>query len=1070
MKKLGKLVLLILVLSAILVTAVACKNNEPTLSVKEDAMPQLVHVLGEELDLSKGVLLVTTGKNTEEVAMNAEGVSVSGYDKTKLGEQTVTISYGDASTTLTVNVVERMQIVDYTTDYLVGDAFDRTAGRLRITRNDGTTFTVILNNQDVSIEDFDSTAAGTGLSVKAKYTSGTETYETTFPVNVHDVDTVTLHAPNKKAYNSHEKDLVLDGGYLTLSGNNGALKKDIKLTADGVSISGFDLGAVKAENTPLTQRIFVTYKDQPAEYYDIKITYTSVSTFNDNVSKFASLDWSGTTPPTVSKELGTLALELMDLYTDLSKADAVLISTEDLLSVARAAVSYGYNLWVEDLNEFEGAFSYEYDPYSYSYGLFMACESYEAVEHALEALKVTDRPIYKVYNQITKILAIEEIADELSKYVTTPMSGETLFSDMIPIFEVMLEFYDDYLPLIPATWQTSGTAAYADEIETVYTYMANSGYIGTSNAWIFEQAAAWREDDADIKTFDALYTYYYNQEDAEALTMLAYAVLPSAFDELIDRIDGLLAELESIGNYYMYDTTEFFYDYYNLIDLAYEYATHPDEMVQFCYLYLPVNAVYGYDSESVLTFDSIIEYIYLGGYVQLSSALIELDTYHNLMDTYMDVYGMSLEDADYLANAEYGEKVETMLQLFLSLSAPQQNMFLNSLMPYYVYGYYSFSYDEELDGFASAFNALINEYYMSKLASEDAKAAYLDLIIANEIYSLRFAVESWHDDFETKMQDFEQKYILLSTDEQAVFDSYFSTLKTNCNSVRTTFADGEPTTELGDWKAMFDELYTAIGVMNDVSYIIDGGELDAEGYYFYNVFFAAYERAVSIANTIINTAPQDIVEAYYTELLYVVEYTSDYSDDVQTVEYTYDYVLSLYRSNYMLYIIDEVGGLDVYKEMGFVEFFDAAYDLIIPYFNSVLYGMEELFVVDKDKALAIIDAFSQLTPEAKITHLLMEGGVYSTYYNAVDLFVTKTYSTAVKDVVFKIIDLEYAHIIYSFFMDDESLADVEDTLADLVDLYEGLEGDDKTNFDDFEELYAYYVELCEALLEAEPAN
>ena len=115
MKRIIGIILLILIASAMLFTGVSCKAT-PEIAVKEDSMPQLVHVLGEELDFSKGVLVVNQGKKTEEIAMNADGVEISGYNKDQLGEQTVTVTYNGASTTVTVTVVERMQIVDNISD------------------------------------------------------------------------------------------------------------------------------------------------------------------------------------------------------------------------------------------------------------------------------------------------------------------------------------------------------------------------------------------------------------------------------------------------------------------------------------------------------------------------------------------------------------------------------------------------------------------------------------------------------------------------------------------------------------------------------------------------------------------------------------------------------------------------------------------------------------------------------------------------------------------------------------------------------------------------------------------
>ena len=44
------------------------------IAIKENAMPQSVFVLGEEIDLSTGILIVNDNGKTTEIAMNAEGV------------------------------------------------------------------------------------------------------------------------------------------------------------------------------------------------------------------------------------------------------------------------------------------------------------------------------------------------------------------------------------------------------------------------------------------------------------------------------------------------------------------------------------------------------------------------------------------------------------------------------------------------------------------------------------------------------------------------------------------------------------------------------------------------------------------------------------------------------------------------------------------------------------------------------------------------------------------------------------------------------------------------------------
>ena len=69
------------------------KKADGEITISEDAMPQLVHVLGEELDLSNGVLSYRIGKTSGKLPLSAEGITVSGYNKNKLGKQILTVSY-----------------------------------------------------------------------------------------------------------------------------------------------------------------------------------------------------------------------------------------------------------------------------------------------------------------------------------------------------------------------------------------------------------------------------------------------------------------------------------------------------------------------------------------------------------------------------------------------------------------------------------------------------------------------------------------------------------------------------------------------------------------------------------------------------------------------------------------------------------------------------------------------------------------------------------------------------------------------------------------------------------------
>ena len=104
---------LIALLIAIAATAVGCggkSDSSDKIAIKSS--PRLEYLLGQDLDLSKGSISSTKGDKVKEIKLTASGVKVSGYDKNKLGKQTVTVSYGGQTCTFTVNVHGKIEAVD----------------------------------------------------------------------------------------------------------------------------------------------------------------------------------------------------------------------------------------------------------------------------------------------------------------------------------------------------------------------------------------------------------------------------------------------------------------------------------------------------------------------------------------------------------------------------------------------------------------------------------------------------------------------------------------------------------------------------------------------------------------------------------------------------------------------------------------------------------------------------------------------------------------------------------------------------------------------------------------------
>ncbi len=210
---------------------------------------------GEELDLSDSKVTVTmASKPNEPQIIPVTKDMITGYDKTKPGSQTVTITYTDKNgKTYTqdfgVNVADAIKTVtlDKTnakTQYKYGENLDLTNLTLDVTYESGKTQKVPVNNGMISGYNPNRLGAHT---VTVTY----QGFENTLAVNVVDyVKDITLTPPTKQKYKIGE----------TLSLAEGKIIEKMASGATGISIdlvpsmvSGFD------STTPGTKKITVTY-------------------------------------------------------------------------------------------------------------------------------------------------------------------------------------------------------------------------------------------------------------------------------------------------------------------------------------------------------------------------------------------------------------------------------------------------------------------------------------------------------------------------------------------------------------------------------------------------------------------------------------------------------------------------------------------------------------------------------------------------------------------------------------------------------------------------------------------
>ena len=1049
-------------------------NKNVDIAIKENAMPQSIFVLGEEIDLSAGVLLVDQNGTVTEIPMNAAGVTVSGYDKNTLGKQTVTVTYKDKSVAFDVNVIERMQVSDHVADYLVGDALDLSSGRIKITRNDGSNYTVMLKSDKVSVIGFDSATAGQ-KTVTVKYTSGEETYTTSLSLNVHSVENVVLTRPTKVTYNSHDSGVEVAGGILTLSALDGKIKKEVAVTAD--MIEGFDLAAANKTNSPLTQTVSVMYGGT-AYTYDIRITYTSVSEFKDNAYVVADLDWSKEEAPEISKLQGDTALAMMELYLDMSPAEQTLLTKEETLNMARTAIVYGFDLWGNDVLLFDGAFGVEYGEF------VLYAESAEAIANAIELLADTDRPLFTLYDVIYGIVstfgteANDETVYEGVSFSDYPTFDPELFEELADVFAYMLEL-DDLMDAVGADWKEN-IEQYANEIEAVYDSMINGDYYSYDYAQFFIYVSLWREND---DAFDFLYHYYFDVlRDTDSVIMIANLRLPSKLEEIFVYVYEAMTQLEYISNYYTADTTQFLYNYFTAIDLSNKLILSEDpadSMVQVLFYGLPLNSMLGMSAENGLyTFVDMIDYLCTveGGYYSICGALLGNPDFEALLDQYLyilttifehyeeDEFGNVTNDYEY--SAEYVNDVKDMLALYLQLTPSQQFFFNGALNAFYGQNIppYVFDTTSEFADFIALFFTMVNDVYMDMFETDAGKDAYLALMLSVESYAQRYNSDTWLEEMTnclnyiknalagTEMSDADKAIFQLELGD--IYAQYSALLPSDDSGDN---APAEP--DLGEWADDFAALKQAVDYLEIGYYMIDSGRP------MYNIFFSAFERAQKIYNYIYANADEDIKNILLNAELYPTG-TLGSEPNEDTVYWCYDYVFAVYRSIYTNALLTLAGGssiFEIYQET-LAEFMEKSYDL---YWSG-----------NKELVFEIMADFRNLDVDAQIMFLFYFNQDDEFYYYAAITSACEDigYPEYVHDTIMDLLNLEMAALIYNYYytfyeageMTDEELAEAVDYLnqayASFEYSYQFVTAEEDALFlADFGDMYEFYKNFVETV-------
>ena len=217
-----------------------------------------------ELDLTGGSLTIkyVNGAPDKILSLDDESVSVTGYDSSTVGTQTITVAYNGKTTTFNIvvrKIVSSVEIANLPEklEYEIGDtSLDLSGGQLLVTYNDGSKVNISMMDSRVTTSGFDGTIVGIQI-ITISFENKTTTFNVVVSIGIQSISLQT--EPTKKEYIQSKEELDLTGGVILVTYTNGNTTT-IELPSDKVEVSQFD-------NTKLGEQIItITYKGHVVEY------------------------------------------------------------------------------------------------------------------------------------------------------------------------------------------------------------------------------------------------------------------------------------------------------------------------------------------------------------------------------------------------------------------------------------------------------------------------------------------------------------------------------------------------------------------------------------------------------------------------------------------------------------------------------------------------------------------------------------------------------------------------------------------------------------------------------------
>lgn len=1075
----------ILTLIVVALTITSCSGSDfNSIVIKDTDLPRTTYVQGQELDLSDGLITAVSKKSESVIPMTDPEVSVSGYDSSVLGKQTVTVTYRELTTTFEVTVLSRITVEGYKSEYFINDEFDKSAGRIKLVNENGKTTTIALNSDYVSVKTFNSTIAGDStVTIAYDDTNGTS-FEASFTVKIYEVgEILTLVKPSKTIYYSHDSlDVdkgVVRGGYITVKAKGADYTANVSITP--AMISGFDPSQANASHTskaPLTQTVTVTYGTQ-SKTFTISVIYSSVSLVIDAAEALKDVTITGKNFTLDDEELAQLAVDAATKYFELTNVQKAYITEEQVLQVMRPAAFCVTNEFTKAAELYANIFVIDA-----TRGDILINAKSKADLEALKDNFNTKNDLFSIYADIlnnmkssfASVVLYTETDDKgeesdvtIGSFVKAPDKEQRTFYKSL--FDHMI-IVSNKLDLIPDDWSTDPASdKYIDNYKTqladIFSTIINSRYAGPSFHGPYNSISSWRENDDFYEIF---YTYYleiaeddvrsdfikkaFNSSNGFTFPLpgqlqIWYTYVNYAYRQITDHMVVTDPKTGATQYFALYDTTLFMYYYNEVIEIANGIMNGTNELEKAVYNIINGDMmIYNYLEAPYYTDKT--DASHPNGYLYFMSIAPDSKNLASLRQAYMEIMTMYFEQKMNLAELDaHKEMFVKMFEELAKLTPTELYAFASSVnFLYGASGEYVLDYSERVFNYFT----LLSYYYEMQFIENTELHPVRQLLKAMELCA-QIGAKATLDDFTAAMG--ELKAMMEGTDLSDSDKQAFMALAGSCYEkylgICNTLSAPQ---DFGGYENEYNELLKTIRNYFTIYNRLSAEDLSAEDAKYYILLFALSEKAVSLHEYLTENAPAQVVNAIYT-----VEYALN-GAETMTMETAFAFLSSNLYGQMLNQSISINGGFvvsfwAVYSTSRVRDMLVSLADPLMSYYNDEAVDVNALIEI-----MATFRTFNvtEKTLFDRFDSVKLENNMRGSLYSDMILDVFTKDNSAISDFVKNLVQAEYMYAVYITDPSDANrISYFRSAMNSVIASYGALGAAEGTLDEALKEMYQFYL-------------